>query len=78
MVKRTQTIRRLLLKNCLGVFDHFVGLVLKGLIKDSSSKTTVLVTRITTKYLEAILDELITKGVVFPVARLKNKMWNEK
>ena len=26
MVKRTQTIRRLLPTNCLNVFDHFVGL----------------------------------------------------
>ena len=31
MVKHTQTIRRLLPKNCLSVFDHFVGLALKGL-----------------------------------------------
>ena len=31
MVKYTQTILRLLLTNCLSVFDHFVGLVLKGL-----------------------------------------------
>ena len=32
MVKHTQTIRRLLVINCLSVFDHFVGLALKGLI----------------------------------------------
>ena len=32
MVKHTQTIRRLLLTNCLSVFDHFVGLAHKGLI----------------------------------------------
>ena len=32
MVKRTQTIRRLLPTNCLNVFDHFVGLALKSLI----------------------------------------------
>ena len=31
MVKHTQTIRRLLPTNCLGVFYHFVGLALKGL-----------------------------------------------
>ena len=31
MVKHTQTIRRLLSAKCLGVFDHFVGLTLKGL-----------------------------------------------
>ena len=30
MAKHTQTIRRLLLTNCLRVFDHFVGLALKG------------------------------------------------
>ena len=32
MVKHTQTICRLLLKNCLSVFDHFEGLALKGLV----------------------------------------------
>ena len=31
MVKRTQTIWRLLPTNFLSVFDHFVGLALKGL-----------------------------------------------
>ena len=31
MVKQTQTIRRLLPTNCLSVFDHIVGLPLKGL-----------------------------------------------
>ena len=31
MVKRTQTIRRLLPTTCLSVFDHFVGLALEGL-----------------------------------------------
>ena len=31
MVKHTQTVHRLLPKNCLSVFDHFVGLALKGL-----------------------------------------------
>ena len=32
MVKHTQTIRQLLPTNCLSVFDHFVGLALKGLM----------------------------------------------
>ena len=32
MVKLTQTIRRLLPTNFLSVFDHFVGLSLKGLM----------------------------------------------
>ena len=31
MVKHTQSIRRLLPTTCLSVFDHFVGLALKGL-----------------------------------------------
>ena len=31
MVKHTQIIHRLLLTNCLSVFDHFVGLPLKWL-----------------------------------------------
>ena len=31
MVKDTQAIRRLLLTNCLSVFDHFEGVALKGL-----------------------------------------------
>ena len=31
MVQHTQTIRRLLSTICLSVFDHFVGLALKGL-----------------------------------------------
>ena len=32
MVKHTQIIRRLFPTNCLSVFNHFVGLALKGLI----------------------------------------------
>ena len=31
MVKYTQTIRQQQPMNCLSVFDHFVGLTLKGL-----------------------------------------------
>ena len=31
VVKNTQTIRRLLSTKCLGVFDHLMGLALKGL-----------------------------------------------
>ena len=37
MVKHTETIRRLLPKNCLSVFDHFVGLALKGLSKNNQN-----------------------------------------
>ena len=36
MVKHTETIRRLSSTNCFSMFDHFVGLVLKGLIKGIS------------------------------------------
>ena len=39
MVKHTQAIRRLLLTNCLSMFDHFVGLVREELI--SSSKNAI-------------------------------------
>ena len=39
MVKHTQTIARLLPTNCLSVFDHFVGLVLKGLKTDVLAST---------------------------------------
>ena len=31
MVKHTQTIRRQFADDCLSVFDHFIGLALKGL-----------------------------------------------
>ena len=41
MGKHTQTIRRLLKTNCLGVFDYFVGLALKGL-KILLKKDTIL------------------------------------
>ena len=33
MAKHTQTIRWQKLRNCLSVFDHFVGLAPKGLTK---------------------------------------------
>ena len=38
MVKHTQTIRRLLSTNSLSVFEHFVGLTLKGLKHQNPSK----------------------------------------
>ena len=40
MVKYTQTICRLLPTNCLSLFDHFVGLTLKGLTHLSISGKT--------------------------------------
>ena len=36
MIKHTETIRRLLLTNCLSVFDHFVGMVLTAASKHTS------------------------------------------
>ena len=39
MVKHTQTILRLLPKNCLSVSDHFVGLTLKG-FNDTTENVT--------------------------------------
>ena len=41
MVKHTQTIRWLLPTNSLSVFDHFVGLALKGLILIVSNKPSI-------------------------------------
>ena len=40
MVKHTQAIRQLLPTNCLGMFNHFVGLALKEL--DSKSKALII------------------------------------
>ena len=40
MVKHTQTIRRRQRTNFFSVFDHFVGLVLKGLIFKSKTAVT--------------------------------------
>ena len=37
MVRHAQTIRRLLRTNCLSVFDHLVGLALKGLNSNVTS-----------------------------------------
>ena len=56
MVKHTQTIRRLLPTNCLSVFDHFVGLVLKGLSYPfkQSSRREMLETSITLVKLNGI------------------------
>ena len=39
MVKHTQTIRWLLQTNCLSVFDHFAGLVIKGLMNVEKDMT---------------------------------------
>ena len=41
MIKHTQTICRQQLTNFLSVFDHFVGLALKGLRRDVSPLTEI-------------------------------------
>ena len=43
MVKYAQAIRRLLSANCLSLFDHFVGLALKGLITIQPEKFKSLI-----------------------------------
>ena len=48
MFKHTQTIRRLLLTNCLSVLNHFVGLALKGL--KSAEKTSAVKTLTFSKF----------------------------
>ena len=47
MIKHTQTIRT----NCLSVFDHFVGLVLKG----STELIYLSLNKLTSKYGERIV-----------------------
>ena len=42
MVKHTQTIRRLFPKNCLSVFDHFVGSTFKGLTSYTGKKEKIV------------------------------------
>ena len=42
MVKHTQTIRRQQPTNCLSVFEHFVGLELKGLKLSALDVTELL------------------------------------
>ena len=54
MVKHTQTIRRLLLTNCLGVFSHFVGLALTGLRNITEWREKVLNVK--------LLDKIRTEG----------------
>ena len=64
MVKHTQTIRQLLPTDCMSVFDHFVGLALKGLtltiknIKPGYDKfsTGTLIILNETKFIEHMLE----------------------
>ena len=62
MVKHTQTIRRLP-TNYVSVFDHFVGLALKGLIINSSSLQRVTVK----KYFEETDPPMVSQVYIFYV-----------
>ena len=57
MVKHTQTIRRILPTNCLSMFDHFVGLALKGL-SSKRQVSSALRTRII-----AFFTEVRSRGI---------------
>ena len=46
MVKHTQAIYQFLPTNCLSVFDHFVGLAVKGLTVNKNTKTSKSLTNI--------------------------------
>ena len=50
IVKHTKTICWLLLTNCLSVFDHFVGLALKGLLTKEN--------RVIDQYFESLMEEV--------------------
>ena len=50
MVKHTQTIRRQQPTNCLSVFDHFVGLALKGL-------------RLLTIFAKSLITDVVCQGL---------------
>ena len=73
MVKQTYTICLLLQANCVSVFDHFVGLVFKGLkVEHSYSANYILqVTITTTNYFTpwTIKDGMIFELQIFFIAR---------
>ena len=54
MVKHTQTIRQQQVTNCLSVFDHFVGLALKGLTGFSRYLSLGV------KYLQILFTRIVT------------------
>ena len=54
MVKHTQIIRRQQATNCLSVFDHFVGLALKGLTGFSRYLSVGV------KYLQILFTRIVT------------------
>ena len=69
MVKHIQTIRRQQLTNCLSVFDHFVGLVLKA-SKNIPRLTRALLYKkfdILTKYPSILAQALQNQGNIFTI-----------
>ena len=63
MVKHTQTIHRLLPMNCLIVFDHFVGLALKGLTIFSKNIQSLTIERVQNTHLN-LTPTLLTMSKV--------------
>ena len=71
MVRHTQTIRHLLPMNCLSVFDHFLGLALKGLRAHFMYFWTITWTK-TQTYCKTILK------IIINTYWLKNDTWLKK
>ena len=61
MVKHTQAIRRQQLTNCLGVFDHYVGLAPKGLNLISFFSKIHFATKFYVEKPEAAVDKCYEK-----------------
>ena len=65
MVKHTQTIRRRNPTNCLSMFDHFLGLAVKGLKKGIAYSQALCVKRISSinsefeAYINKIQDQVV-------------------
>ena len=61
MVKPTQTIHRQKAPNCLTVFDHFVGLALKGLTRSFPCLVQQFQSKIVKAFRESILKSIQSK-----------------
>ena len=63
MVKHTQTMHRQQPTNCLSVLDHFVGLVLKGLINVSSQLTELF----NLSFSHGVFPLILKTSIIIPV-----------
>ena len=63
MVKHTQTIRRLLVTNCLSMFDQFVGLTLKGLISEEKLGADPLLNLTTYRRIHRTMQKTIYRRI---------------